>query len=269
MNRRARWKIPRLIACRNRLKIIFRKGWSEEDALAVHRAFLAAAEDTNVSAERIFLRVASVSHSLERIDRKNWPQAVPFYFAHADERLPPAERHEADPFNVLHALCGLIVASKKRPSARLTQTIADMEKALMVTLDWGKIEISATRQSADAYRHVHTSWREKYAVHYAPLLRRWLQMQLSLALYPFAGLGNTLHERITIMGVRLATIQLALMCSCSINGAALPQDIVVRVVQSLSRFLDHLGDAGFSLNIYSETGWIRENGCAGWSKNKV
>ncbi len=224
----------------------------------MHQAFLQAAEDTGASPERIFLRIASASRSLERIDRKGWPQAVPFYLAHADERLLPAESDVADPFNLLHALCGLIVASKKRPSARLKQTIADMEKALAATLDWEKVEIHTTPQSAGAYRRMQTLWREKYSAHYAPLLRRWLQMQLALALYPYAGFGNTLSERITIIGVRLATIKLALMCICSIYGSILSQDVVVRVIQSLSRFLDHLGDAGFSLQIYSETGWTQE-----------
>jgi hypothetical protein len=34
---------------------------------------------------------------------------------------------------------------------------------------------------------------------------------------------------------------------------------VISVVQSLSRFMDHLGDPGFSLQICDETGWNREN----------
>jgi len=33
---------------------------------------------------------------------------------------------------------------------------------------------------------------------------------------------------------------------------------VVRIIQSLSRLLDHLGDPAFSLKIYAETGWIKE-----------
>jgi lysine-N-methylase len=240
------------------LKNYLPEGLSEDDALAVHQLFLKATEDGSVSAEQIFLRIASVSRSLERIDHKKWPGAVPFYLAHADERLLPPEPDAADPFNVLHALCGLMVAAKKHTSPRLKQTIDDMEKALAVTLDWGAVAIHTTPQSAAAYQQVQAVWREKYAPHYAPLLRRWLQMQLSLSLYPFAGLGATLSERITIIGVRMATIKLALMCGCSITRSVLSQDVVVRVVQSLSRVLDHLGDAAFSLQIYSETGWIQE-----------
>jgi len=238
-----------------------------DDALAVHQAFLKATQDTQAGAERIFLRIASVSRSFERIDRKDWPKAVSFYLTHADDGLPSAETDAADPFNLLHALCGLIVASKKRPSERLQHTIADMEKTLAVTLDWDMVKIHATPQSAAAYQQLQTLWKDKAAAHYASHLRRWLQMQLALALYPYAGLGDTLSARITIIGVRLATLKLALMCSCGIYGENLPQDMVVRLVQSLSRFLDHLGDADFSMQIYEETGWDKETRMRGLLEN--
>ncbi len=228
------------------------------DALAVHQAFLKATEDKQASAERIFLRIANVSRSFERIDRKGWPQAAPFYLTHADGRLPPPESDAADPFNLLHALCGLIVASKKRPSPRLKQTIGDMEKALAATLDWDTVRINTTVQSAAAYQKVKALWQKEAAAKYAPHLRRWLQMQLALALFPYAGLGDKLSERITVIGVRLATIKLALMCSYNIYGATLPQDAAVRIMQSISRFMDHLGDPAFSMQIYTEPGWTQE-----------
>ncbi len=232
---------------------------SADDALAVHRAFLAAAEDRTVTAEQSFLRMASVSRSLELIDKKSWPQAVSFYLRNADGRLPQAEVHSADPFNILHALSGLIVASQKPMSPRLKQTVDDMEKALSVTLDWQNVLIHVTEGSAGAYENIRAQWQGGAAKHYEEPLRRWLQLQLSLALFPFSGLGGNLTERITIIGVRLATVRLALMCSCGIHGAKLPQDVVVRIMQSLSRFLDHLGNPAFSLQIYAETGWNRES----------
>jgi len=233
-------------------------GVTPADALAIHQAFLHATEDTQTSAEHIFLRIASASRSLERIDKKSWPQMAAFYLAHADTRLPPAERDAADPFNLLHALCGLIVASHKPLSDRLKQTIADMEKTLAVTLDWEQVQIRTTPQSLSAYQKIQALWKEKAAEKFSPVLRRWLQMQLSTSLYPYSGLGHALEERITIIGVRLATIKLALTCSYGICGAELPQDVVIRVIQSVSRFLDHLGDPDFSLKIYTETGWIKE-----------
>ena len=67
-----------------------------------------------------------------------------------------------------------------------------------------------------------------------------------------------LSERITIIGMRLATFKLALQCACYLYGEVLPEETMVRIAQSLARFLDHLGDATFSLSIYNETGWTKE-----------
>ncbi|MFW0777620.1 MAG: flagellin lysine-N-methylase [Rickettsiales bacterium] len=232
------------------------EGISAEDAVAVHTAFIAATED-EANAETILARIASVSRSIELIDKKSWAQAVPFYLKNADMRLPDAQVNPADPFNVLHALCGLIVATQKPISERLKQTIDDMEKALHVKLDWQNVLIQLSDDSGEAWQKLESEW-QKNKEQYQPILKRYLQMQLSLALYPFSGLGSNLSERVTIIGVRLATIKLAIITACGIYGASLPQDTVVRLVQSLSRFLDHLGDPAFSLQIYAETGWDKE-----------
>ncbi len=233
------------------------EGMTAEEAMDVHRLFLAATEE-NTGAEHIFLRMASVSRSIEMIDKKSWPQAVPMYFKLAEARLPAAETNPADPFNLLHALAGLIVAAKKPMSPRLKQTVDDMEKALAVTLDWENVLIHTTENSLPAYQKLQAWWQSHGAAHYEKILRRFLAMQLSLMLYPFSGLGDSLSERITLVGVRLATVKLAIMCGCAIEGEVLPLDSVVRIVQSLSRFMDHLGDPAFSLAIYRETGWVRE-----------
>ncbi len=232
------------------------EGISAEDAIAVHTAFIAATED-EADAETILARIASVSRSIELIDKKSWAQAVPFYLKNADMRLPDAQVNPADPFNVLHALCGLIVATQKPISERLKQTIDDMEKALHVKLDWQNVLMQLSDDSGEAWQKLESEW-QKNKEQYQPILKRYLQMQLSLALYPFSGLGSNLSERVTIIGVRLATIKLAIITACGIYGASLPQDTVVRLVQSLSRFLDHLGDPAFSLQIYAETGWDKE-----------
>lgn len=231
---------------------------SAQDAFTIHQLFLQSCEDVSASAEHMLLRVASISRSLEFLDKATWAGALPMYLKLADGRLPAPESNPADPFNILHALCGLIVASRKPMSDRLRQTVSDMERSLGVTLNWQQVLIHLSEHSADVYQQLKDRW-EKTGARYQPILRRYLQMQLSLALFPFSGLGHTINERITIIGVRLATIKLALMCACGIHGPELPQDVVVRVVQSLSRFVDHLGDPAFSSQIYAETGWNRES----------
>ncbi len=244
------------------LKNYLPEDMSSDDALAAHRAFVNACADQSVTPERILLRAASASRSLELIAKKSWGQAAAFYIPNADARIPAAESNQADPFNLLHALSGLIVASRKKMPPRLLQTVGDMERALAVKLDWEQVLIHTDDTSVAAYARLKKNWEQVRAQYDEPL-RRYLAMQFSLALFPFAGLGANLSERITIIGVRLATVRLALMCSCAIEEISPQSDTVVRVIQSLSRFMDHLGNPGFSLQIYAETGWTRESRLCG------
>jgi len=240
------------------LKDYLPEGLSPQDALALHQLFLQATEDSNATPERIYARIAKAGRQLDSLPVGQWPIGAGIYLRSADAAQPIPDGNVLDPFNLLHALCGLIVASQKPASPRLQTTIAEMERALSVKLDWQNVTIDATNASASAYEGLKFTWSQHCAQRYNPVLRRWLQAQLSVGLFPFAGLGATVSERITIIGVRLATIKLALMCACDIYGGELPPEVLIRVIQSLSRFMDHLGDAKFSLMIYTETGWTQE-----------
>lgn len=228
----------------------------------VHRAFMQAAQDESMDTVTCYRRIYSATQSLSLLDTSHWPGAAPMYLQLADGRIPKAEKLPQDPFNLLHALCGIVVATRKPMPDRLRETILQMERALKVKLDWQHAQMELSDDSAQAYEAIEKKWREVKSL-FDPVLRRYLAMQLSLSFFPFAGLGNTPPERITLIGVRLATIQLAIMCACGMSEAIPPQDNVVRIVQSLSRLLDHLGDAAFSLSIYEEAGWLQENRMGG------
>lgn len=230
----------------------------EEDALAIHRAFLEAADDETASPERIMARLGSVARSLQMQAISNWPAAIAFYMKNADGRLPTPEENIADAFNLLHALVGLLKAAKPSARARLEQTIRDMEAALNVTIDRETLALTTHESSARAYLALRGAWRERWAESFAPVLRRWIQAQLAASLFPYSGMGDTLTERIAILTVRFATLRLALMGCCHAHAGLPPEQDSIRVIQSIARFLDHLADPELSLSMYSETGWILE-----------
>ncbi|MDX1974761.1 MAG: flagellin lysine-N-methylase [Rickettsiales bacterium] len=229
------------------------------DALAVHQRFVEAAGDPTLTAEQAFLRIASVARFLDRIPSSSWAAAIPTYFKTAEALLPPAQIDGRDPFHLLQALYGLIIASQKPMSERLQRTVGDMQSTLQAMIDPISLQLVIQETSAAAYQRALTIWKAEAADFCAPILRRWLQMQLSMSLFPFSGLGSNLESRVTIIGVRLATLKLAFICGYAMNKIALSQDEVVRVVQSLSRALDHLASPDFSLQIYAETGWTQES----------
>lgn len=240
------------------LKDYLPEALSSEQGMTVHQAFIEAAADNACNAERNIAKISSVARSVERIDMASWATAVPFYIKQAETRLPQPEMMPEDPFNLVNALQGLIGASKKTARPRLEHTINIMEQALEIKLDWERLSIQTSEKSWPAYLAMREAWKNDYSDACQPILKRWLQTQLSMALFPFAGFGDTLEDRITIIGVRFATVRLALMSACHIAGVAIPQEEAVVVIQSLARFMDHLADPTLSLQIYTETGWVRE-----------
>ncbi len=239
------------------LKNYLPEALDSEGALTVHRAFLEAAGAEDAPPERVMARLHAVATSLEMLDQASWPQAAGFYLKNADMRLAPPEPNPNDPFNLLHALAGLLSAAKPSPRPRLEQTIADMERALCVTLDPHTRAIITTPESFPAWQRLYGRWEREWATALRPVLARWLQAQLAIALYPFGGFGESPAERMAIIGVRFATVRLALTACCAAHDGIPPEQELIRVIQSLSRFLDHLADPTLSLSIYEETGWLR------------
>ncbi len=230
----------------------------EDKALQVHRFFLQAVADEALSPERAMARLRSVAASMQAVDVASWAMAAEFYWKNADARLPTAEGNAADPFNLLNALQGLVGASKKTNRPRLEQTLSEMSMALETKLNWENLSIETGPNSLAAYQAMQARWSKEWGARFTPLLKSWLQAQLSVACFPFAGLGEALTDRATLLGVRFATVKLALMSACAVQDQAINEEYTVRIVQSLARFLDHLADPTLSLQIYAETGWVRE-----------
>ncbi|MAR56077.1 MAG: hypothetical protein CMM93_02745 [Rickettsiales bacterium] len=239
------------------LKHYVPEGLTSEQTLAIHQACLAMVDDAP-SAERALAWLRSVAESLPCIDLASWPMAVPFYLKQADSRLPNAEPKAEDPFNLVHALQGLISAAKTTARPRLEQTLQEMASALHIALDIQTRSFQTAPDSWQAWQIMEEYWELECAEAMAPILKRWLQAQLSVAFFPFAGLGESMVDRVTILGVRFATVKLALMAACRRQKQVIDSNEVIRIVQSLSRFLDHLADPTLSLQIYAETGWTRE-----------
>ena len=230
----------------------------DEKAMEVHRFFLEAVLDEAHTPERAVAMVRSVAASLESVVVASWAMAVRCYWNNAASRLPIAEEKPEDPFNLLNALQGLIGASRKTARPRLEATLNDMAAALDTTLNWEALSIQTSTNSLNAYLQMRERWQNEWAEHFDSVLRYWLQAQLSIACFPFAGFGETLSDRASILGVRFATVKLALMAACQQKGGVIDEEQTVRVIQSLARFMDHLADPTLSMQIYHETGWTRE-----------
>lgn len=228
-----------------------------DQAMALHQACLDVAADASVTPERTLMRLSTVARALALQPVGRWPEAFGFYVRMADGRLPAPEHAVTDPFHLLQALAGLIGAANATHRDALMQTVRHMETALGATIDWSTRGIGLSDNAAQAcVRMLHGYRAHEPAMQ--TILRRYLQSQLSLSLFPFSGLGDSLEQRITIIGIRFATVKLALMAEINAAEGMPAETEIIRAIYSISRFMDHLADPALSLKIYEETGWTRE-----------
>jgi lysine-N-methylase len=226
--------------------------------IAIHQAFIEACLCDDTPAERLLARFLSVVHSLRMLDMASWEAAVPFYLKNADGRLPPAEHDPNDAFNLLYALVGLVDASTATQRPRLERTIKEMEIALDASFTRNPLLIQTSDESYSAWVAMQRRWDAEWSPELNITLKRWLRAELSTNFFPFAGLGESMVERCLLIAVRFATVRLALQSCCVIHNGIPPEEEIIRVIQSLARFLGHLADPTLSLKIYEETGWTKE-----------
>lgn len=225
---------------------------SEDAALAIHQQFIDMAGDVQFSAAYNLMRISALARAIEMQPMHVWAEAVPMYAMMAQGRIPQAEADPADVFNLVHALHGLMAASPN-PRPLLVQLVHRVAQSLGVTFEPNGAMQLAPDASVCALRQLARMRTQETTIE--PAMRRYVQAQLSQALFPFAGFGTTLGARVTVIGVRLATLRLALATLDDAPSA----DEVVSVVYNLARFMDHLADPALSMQIYQDTGWVRES----------
>jgi lysine-N-methylase len=210
------------------------EGVSGATAWEVHQTFIEAVLKEDITPEHAVLRILASDIS---------------------SPIPAPESHPADNFNLLNVLLALIGASHHAPSPRLQQTLREMISALRVSVDPVMVTLIASEASLPAMQAMQERWHTHYATAFAPILRRWIAAQLSLTTHPFAGGGENTDDRAALLALRYATLRLALMSACEAAGGVASEADIIRVVQSLSRFTDHLAETETSLALYRQAGF--------------
>lgn len=231
---------------------------TEEQITTIYQTFIDFAATEEIASHTVMMSIISVARSLEYQDQKVWHEAVGFLLKTAKARFLKPEPHIADPYKLLHAFCALIGVAKKNTVEGLMKVTNQMLEAFDSRMDWEKLTIENKASDFSAYDKLRDNWQKKAAKELEPILKRYIQSQLSISSFPFAGFGANLSEKSMIMAIRFATVRLALMAHVADDGTPPDQETVVRVIQTICRFLDHLGDPTLSVSIYHDAGWTKE-----------
>ncbi|MBI1275718.1 hypothetical protein GC177_07075 [bacterium] len=231
------------------------EGVSGEAAIAMVTSFLHLAKGEG-AASALMGDILSVSQSLDHLPAESWPEAVPFYIKMAAGRRAAPEKDILDIFRLLHALVILFGGTGKTPSPRLQRVLDAVSQCLNAEVDWQAKSLI----TPENWQHVKTDLRacwQANAEKLEPVLKRWIQGQVSLHLHPLGGMGSKVFDRALLMAVRFAMVKLALVCRLA-KGEEFTAELVVSTVQPLARVLDHLAGPELWLALCADYGWQRE-----------
>lgn len=225
-------------------------GISSAAALAIHEQFLAIARDPDIRVEHALMRISAIARGLMHQQPSAWVEALSLYVSLADSRIAAAQPHAADVFNLMHALQGIMRATHRPQQALETRLMRMADQLGMTFLESGAVSLRDDALSRGLALMAKTKAMEEQL---QPLLKRYLAAELSQAHFPFAGFGKTLEDRVTVIGVRFATVKYMLAASGELDASGASS-----IIASLARCLDHLEDPALSMSIYREVGWHLE-----------
>lgn len=219
-----------------------------------------------------FLREEAVLERMPGIRREILPEGMmpDAMLAVMDGFMQMAEEGAPEEImtRIIDAMCDGMDAGTAKPSGAhvvyyalaLTEAFSDqprrppldavmqvMEQQLGCRFDRVQRTMDFTPDAASKLVQLQLRWnsmREEMA----PILRRWIQAQLAMTAFPFGGLsGLSDFERTALLVQRFVTMRLVLMCHIGADH--------VRVMQVLSRFMDHLADAKLTQMMFRDLGW--------------
>ena len=208
-------------------------GMSEAEAMATMQEYIAIAQDEVVSPEGMMARIITAACGADA--STTTPTTLhPIYYA-----LALTDAFADQPRNV-----------------RLHDVMMVMEHALGCQFDRAARTLSFAPDAANRVVQLQARWNIDARAALAPMMRRWIEGQLAMIAFPFGGLtGITTVGRTAMLVQHFATMRLALMCHVAQNGVPPDEATCLRVMQTLSRFMDHLADAKLTTMIHRDLGW--------------
>ena len=228
------------------------EGWSAAQVEAVMDAALACAGDQTQTPEATLRRLLALAEAMQNSTPKDWREQ----WQRAIEDAPTDTSKESDSHTLYYALALTEAFGAPGISQKLHGIMQVMAQALGCHFERESRDMQWLADAAGAQARLWQRWNSDARAALAPMLRRWLQAQISMTMFPFGGFRAIDYAaRGAVLVQRFATMRLALMCHVPASGAAPDEQVVMEVMQGLSRFMDHLADADLTMMIHRDAGW--------------
>ncbi|MBM3617727.1 MAG: hypothetical protein FJX23_04200 [Alphaproteobacteria bacterium] len=234
------------------------KGMDADEAIHINQMVLDAVLNPVHTPERHMARLLGLSETLEELEPMHWLSATHFYLNNPDKPLPAPVHHPDDPVNLFRALHRMLVSDRNQYQKRIYATLRDMEAALEIRVHWGDATVSDVSRAPAAWVRMQESWAQ-HGKALAPLLHRWLAAEVTHMVFPFTGMSVSPKTRAAVLALHFATVRLALMAACHVKGGVIDEAQQLRIIQSISRTVDHTIEQTPFFRAYNQPDWHHEN----------
>jgi lysine-N-methylase len=234
------------------------EGENLEKFLSINKKFINYTEQENLSAEHIMFGIVKICEKLEKIDQGLWPAHINELYKQANKNKTVPVYDVEHPFKLLEIVLTMLNKASKTRRKRLEQALDMIITTLKVEIDHENVKVIPSTESLSIYNNLYSKWKSHLNNKPSQVLKRYLQAELALSLFPYGGQGGLPYEKALFLSFKFMFIRLALICH--IEGEVFPfdEDTTVKIVQGVLRYLSHTQEIKLPLTLFNDFGWLEE-----------
>jgi lysine-N-methylase len=240
------------------IKEVLTKGVTAEDFFLVQQKILTAIEESE-NVTKALEKLIGCIYSFQLFASERWAGGISLFLNSAESKLPEIKRNEEDFYHILITTYGLLHATHKKPNPRFREVLEKIQSKLGIMIDSNTLEVATMNNETPYFQPMINIWQQNSASGLDKVMKRWLQAQVVMHAYPYAGFGSDIRGKTMNLIVRFAITRLGLMAYTDNEGNPPSEEDVIKVVQSVSRFMDHLGSPELSEKLYANMNWNEES----------
>jgi hypothetical protein len=232
------------------------KGINSKDADELYNTFLSFVRDSNKPVTKVMQGIINVSISLDNLKTKDWARGAQFLLSSVDQRpITFVDTQGTDPFFLIF----MFIFEIRNKNERVNEIVNNICNVMKLKIDFDNKDVIYDEHSLNAYLDMREKWSKNYNQEIDGILKRYLMLEMTYNSFPFLGIGEKTSQKAISIAVKFSIIKLVLMTYMKDDGAFPSQDEIVKVIQVISKVLDHIPNPKtFLLNI-EDAGWFRES----------
>jgi hypothetical protein len=231
------------------------------DALKIHKFFLKFATQENYNADQIMFGIYSMSKTLNFTSNKNWYEVIKLFDLKSlcNESIYDNDLTDLSLVKLINSLV-INASATKLNYPRLKQVLGYIESAFNINIDWQDLSILMNNSKEQRYNFIRKTIAPDTCKQIDLILKKYIQAQISINLYPFYdSLAQNIFKRTSIIALKYATIKFALYCKAHLIEGNIADNIVVMIIQSISKIYDHVENYDLLWNCFEDSGLLEES----------